>query len=86
MLSSPTLRTHGICPDVRSLRRSTKANGNQACVLTSDAVQQLLKDAIEALNVEGARREVEPFLHNPVVLQVWSKEFFRDVAGRIVFV
>jgi len=55
-------------------------------VLTGDALLQLLDDAIEPLDVEGARREVEPFVRHPAALQVWSREFFRDVAGRIVFV
>lgn len=54
--------------------------------LSGDALKQLLGDVIAALDVERARREVEPFVRNPVALQVWSKEFFQDVAGRIVLV
>jgi predicted nucleotidyltransferase component of viral defense system len=54
--------------------------------LTADALQQSLAAAIETLDVERARREVEPFVRDPAALQVWSREFFRDVAGRVVFV
>lgn len=54
--------------------------------LTGDGLRQLLGEALEALDVERARREVEPFVRKPAVLQVWSREFFRDVAGRIIFV
>ncbi|MFH0914867.1 MAG: nucleotidyl transferase AbiEii/AbiGii toxin family protein [bacterium] len=54
-------------------------------VLVGDALKQLLDDAIEALDVERARRDVEPFVRDPAALRVWSKKFFRDVADRIVF-
>jgi len=53
--------------------------------LAPDALKRLLNDAIEALDVERARHEVESFVRDPAALRVWSKEFFRDVAGRIVF-
>jgi len=38
------------------------------------------------VDVDQARKEVEPFVKNPDALKVWSKEFFRDVASRIVLV
>ena len=31
-------------------------------------------------------KEVEPFVKNPDALEVWSREFFQDVVGRIVVV
>ncbi len=46
----------------------------------------LTSKAIAKLNVEQARKEVEPFVKNPEGLEVWSKEFFQDVAGRIVLI
>jgi predicted nucleotidyltransferase component of viral defense system len=58
----------------------------EAGTLSGSTLLQLLDDVIEALDVEQARREVEPFIRDPRALQVWSREFFRDVAGRIVFV
>ena len=67
-------------------RMRQSGDWTQAGPLSGDALRQLLGDTIEALDVEGARREVEPFVRNPAVLQVWSREFFQDVAGRIVFV
>jgi predicted nucleotidyltransferase component of viral defense system len=55
---------------------------------SSDAISAidlagLLEAAIDRLDVEQARREVEPFVKHPAALEVWSREFFRDVAGRI---
>ena len=41
---------------------------------------------IEKLDVNQARKEVEPFLKDPEMLNVWSRDFFRDVIRRIVFV
>jgi len=51
--------------------------------LDEGAFRDLLGEAIEGLNVEGARREVEPFVSDPSALEVWSKDFFHDVASRI---
>jgi predicted nucleotidyltransferase component of viral defense system len=49
-------------------------------------LKRLLDETIDALNVEQARREVEPFVRDPAALQMWSSGFFRDVAGRLLFV
>jgi predicted nucleotidyltransferase component of viral defense system len=54
--------------------------------LTQEKFLALISKAIEKLNVEQVRREVEPFVKNPETLEVWSKEFFQDVAGRIVLI
>ena len=43
----------------------------------------MMHDAIEGLSVEQARREVEPFVSNPDSLEIWSRDFFKDVASRI---
>jgi predicted nucleotidyltransferase component of viral defense system len=54
--------------------------------LTREKFLTLASKAIEKLNVEQARKEVEPFVKKPEALEVWSKEFFQDVAGRIVLI
>ena len=54
--------------------------------LTSKELLDLLFEAINKLDVDEARREVEPFVKNPENLSVWSREFFSDVALRIAFV
>jgi hypothetical protein len=46
----------------------------------------LASKAIESLNVDQARKEVEPFLKNPDTLAVWSKEFFLEVVKKIGFI
>ena len=54
--------------------------------LTRETFTGFLSKAIENLNVDQARREVEPFVKNPEGLKVWSKEFFHDVSRRIVLI
>jgi len=54
--------------------------------LTREMFGDLLSKAIEKLNVDQARREVEPFVKNPEALKVWAKEFFHDVVSRIVLI
>jgi predicted nucleotidyltransferase component of viral defense system len=67
-------------------RMRQSGDWTEAAPLTDDALKQLLEDAVKALDVEGARREVEPFVRDPASLQIWSREFFRNVADRIVWV
>lgn len=54
--------------------------------LSGDAFKKLMHNAVERLPVDQARREVEPFVGNPDSLEVWSRDFFKDVASRIQFV
>lgn len=63
------------------MRQSGDWRGNRP--LDSASLQERLDLAIVALDVNQARREVASFVRNPQALKVWSKEFFRDVAGRI---
>jgi predicted nucleotidyltransferase component of viral defense system len=54
--------------------------------LSVESFHKLMHDAIENLPVDQARREVEPFVRNPESLEIWSRDFFKDVASRIQFV
>lgn len=51
--------------------------------LTPEGFKELLTRAVNNLDVDQARREVEPFVKNPENLSVWSREFFLDLASRI---
>jgi predicted nucleotidyltransferase component of viral defense system len=54
--------------------------------LTKEKFFLLTSNAIDKLDVNQIKKEVEPFVKNPEALKVWSKEFFRDVVKRIVLV
>lgn len=40
---------------------------------------ELLKERIKNLNFEIAKKDVERFIHNPKVLDIWSKQYFLDL-------
>lgn len=52
--------------------------------MTPEKFLTLAAEAVDSLDVNQARREVEPFVQNPESLMVWSRAFFLDVVGRIV--
>jgi len=51
--------------------------------LTEGAWRKRLKARIESVDIEKIKKEVEPFIKNTAVLDVWSKEFFFEVAEKI---
>jgi predicted nucleotidyltransferase component of viral defense system len=54
--------------------------------LTPEKLFNVAETVIERLDVSQAKREVEPFVKDPETLTIWSRDFFRDVIRRIVFV
>ncbi len=44
--------------------------------ITQGFVLELLKNRIEALDITSAKRDIEPFIADVQVLDIWSKEFF----------
>jgi hypothetical protein len=63
------------------MRQSGDWKGNEP--LGPASFDKRLSEVVDALEVNQARREVAPFVRHPQALEVWSKQFFRDVAGRI---
>jgi len=51
--------------------------------LKEDDLRGLLARRIDSVDIGQIRREAAPFVKNPGVLALWSKEFFLDVASRI---
>lgn len=51
--------------------------------LSAQTFSELLAEAIDRLDVGQARRDVAPFVKDPQMIAIWSRDFFRDVAGRI---
>jgi len=63
------------------MRQSGHWRAGQA--MDESTFRALLRDRIEVLDVAQARSEVEPFVRHPEALQIWSREFFHNVASRI---
>lgn len=54
--------------------------------LSTNEFRSLLEKRIEGLDVGVVRQEVEPYLKEPKKLEIWSQEFFMDIATRIILV
>ena len=56
---------------------------------STDFSEKALRDALDlhirTLNVGGARDEVAPFIHDPGALEIWSQEYFLELAERLRF-
>jgi predicted nucleotidyltransferase component of viral defense system len=52
-------------------------------LLSETAFSELLSEAIDRLDVDQAGRDVAPYIKNRQMIAIWSRDFFRDVAGRI---
>ena len=51
--------------------------------LSPSSFKTLIDGAIDDLDIDQVRREVEPFVKKPEHLEIWSPVFFRDVVSRI---
>ena len=54
--------------------------------MTRDDFFQLLRERIQMLDVNLAKRDVQPFVRSTKVLDIWSSFYFQDLAGKVVFV
>lgn len=50
--------------------------------LQEDPLRGLIEKRIEEVDIAALKREITPFLRAPDSVDVWSKEFFREVARR----
>jgi len=53
--------------------------------ITEAYILELLKKRIEGLDVENAKRDIEPFISDRQALDIWSKEFFLGVIEGLEF-
>lgn len=51
--------------------------------MTRKNLDDLINDAIDRLDLDQARQDVAPFVKDQRALEIWAREFFRDVAARI---
>ena len=49
-------------------------------------LMNLLNRTIDELDVEKARNEVMPFVRDRQELNVWSRDFFRQIIAKIIIV
>jgi len=75
----------GTSVDLKHLESRMKQTGHLKAreTLTGEGLTQRINKTIDALDVNSAKKDVEPLLKKPSSLELWSREFFRDVCGRI---
>jgi hypothetical protein len=74
----PQLNLHHL---EQRMRQTGQWSGDAA--LTRENLAELMNDAIDRLDLDQARQDVAPFVKDQRALEIWSREFFRDVAARI---
>ncbi|OQC16607.1 MAG: hypothetical protein BWX73_00754 [Lentisphaerae bacterium ADurb.Bin082] len=72
--------------NLKHLEQRMRYSGDYAdeTPLGLDALKSLLDDAIEAIDLELLRQDVLPFIRDHQELELWSKDFFRQVIAMIV--
>ncbi|KIM06857.1 MAG: hypothetical protein KU38_11725 [Sulfurovum sp. FS08-3] len=53
--------------------------------ISQEQVLELLKKRIESLDIANAKRDVEPFISDRQVLDIWNREFFEMVIEQLEF-
>lgn len=64
-------------------RMRQSGHWNRVETLTQKNFGELILLRIDSVDIEQAKLEVLPFARQPQVLDIWSKDFFREIVGRI---
>jgi predicted nucleotidyltransferase component of viral defense system len=62
--------------------RAREFNG---IILDKGEFLRLLKERLATADVKSVKRDVEPFINHPENLDIWSNDYFLQLADRIVF-
>ena len=66
------------------MRQTGHWSGEQR--LSLPTFTDMLYETIDRLDIDQARRDVAPFVKDQQMLDIWSHDFFQDVAMRIQIV
>jgi len=64
-------------------KRAEQINKLSEKEFTSEIFKKMLKERIEKTNIEVVKNDVRPFLKNPQELEIWSTEYFLQLADMI---
>lgn len=67
------------------LRMLKSGHLQQDETLTEKLFLEMLKSKINSLNIDNALIDIRPYITDPSLLNSWSKEYFKEFAGRIIF-
>ena len=66
-------------------KRVEQINNLDAKKFTPEVFKKMLEERIEKTNIEAVKSDVRPFLKDPQELEIWSTEYFLQLADRIRF-
>jgi hypothetical protein len=66
-------------------RMAQSGHKNWEGPLTGQLFENLLAARIQNLDVDSARADVSRFISNQETISIWSRNFFAEVARRIIF-
>jgi len=64
-------------------KRAEQINALSKKDFTPDIFKRMLRERIEKTNIEAVKNDVRPFLKNPQEMEIWSTEYFLQLADRI---
>lgn len=72
--------------NLRHLEQRMRQSGDwtKDAPLTEEAFRSALRQRITSVNIAQAKEDVYRFLAAPAAVAIWSKEFFMDVAGKVI--
>jgi predicted nucleotidyltransferase component of viral defense system len=66
-------------------KRAEQINALNENDFTPDIFKRMMKERIEKTNIEAVKNDVRPFLKNLQEVEIWSTEYFLQLADRIEF-
>jgi predicted nucleotidyltransferase component of viral defense system len=66
-------------------KRAEQINNLTAKDFSPEIFKQMLRDRIEKTNIEAVKNDVRPFLKNPQEMEIWSTDYFLQLANMIRF-
>jgi len=64
-------------------KRTEQINALSEKEFSLDIFKNMLKERIEKTNIEAVKNDVRPFLKNPQEMEIWSSDYFLQLANRI---
>ena len=66
-------------------KRAELINNLSAEEFTPEIFKKMLKERIEKTNIEAVKNDVRPFLRNPQEMDIWSTDYFLQLADMMRF-
>jgi predicted nucleotidyltransferase component of viral defense system len=69
--------------DIEYLAIALKQQGKELTTKTGTAVQEMIREKINTLDVSSAQQDAIAFAHEPTVVEQWNKEYFLSFVDKM---